>query len=395
MSGFFGLFSSGAPEIGVDLGSASLKLAQVSAEGGAASVTAAARCDLPPDLSRQPKQRIEFFVDAVRGLLRSGDFRGRRIVLGLPASIMYVERVRLPALDDASTAGAIAVEIAGKVPFPPSAALIRHLVAGEVYEDSEPRNELVVLAARRDFADQLMESAARAKLEVACILPEPLAVARCFAATTPNATAVTAPRAVVDFGAAATRIYIVEGNRVRFARVVPVGLDALDAAVAGALKCDAAKARSLRIEAGQYTPAARKQPPASTSAGAPVVAAAAAGPLAPANPEAARLAGVEAAEAACRGPLSRLTQDLRLSLQYFSHTFGGKPVERLDFIGGATVERRWCAQVAAGLGLRAAIGDPLCLAKAGDAVTASNPAAWCVAAGLSLSGERAAALAAA
>ena len=382
MSSFFGLFSSSAPEIGVDLGSASLKLVQASVEDGAATVSAAAACDVPAELWRQPRQRIEFFVDAVRGLMRSADFRGRRIVLGLPASLMYVERVRLPALDDASTAGAIAVEIADKVPFPPTHALIRHLVAGEVYEDNEPRNELLVLAARRDFADQLMESAGKARLEVACILPEPLSVARCFAA----ASASTSPRAILDFGSSASRIYVVAGGRLRFARVVPIGLETLDAAIAQAIKCDPGAARALRVEAGQYRP----QPVATASDEASKPAE----PLAPAKPDATSLSGVEAAEVACRGPLARLAQDLRLSLQYFAHTFGGPPVDRLDFIGGGTSGRRWCMQVATGLGLRAAIADPLGLAKSGDPVTAANPGAWCVAAGLSLSGERSIALAA-
>jgi hypothetical protein len=156
----------------------------------------------------------------------------------------------------------------------------------------------------------------------------------------------------------------------------------------------------MRVEAGQYTPRKRSVADGTTTTTTTTTTTATAtatpnpstvsGPLAPAHPAPERLAGVEAAEAACRAPLARLAQDLRLSLQYYRQTFGGEPVERLDFIGGGTAGRRWCAQIAAGLGLRAVIGDPLGLARAGDPVTAANPAAWCVAAGLSLSGERAA-----
>src|SRR4051812_37259213 len=172
---------AGANPIGVDFGTDTLRLAQVELDGGEFRLVAAASADVPPHVRLEPSARLEFFAETTRELLASGEFRGRKAVLALPAASMFVQHLRMPKLDDAELKKALPFEAAGKLPIDPSFALLRQVVAGEVYQDQEPKNEVVLMAASRELVNQLLASASRAKLDVVGMNVEPKALVDCFA----------------------------------------------------------------------------------------------------------------------------------------------------------------------------------------------------------------------
>src|SRR5439155_21815446 len=111
-----------------------------------------------------------------RDLRAQGNFRSRQAVLAMPASAMYIQHLRMAKLDDNETRKALPWEARGKLPIDPSQALMRHLIAGEVYQDQEPKNEVIVMAAAREFVNQLLASAAKARLDVIGMNVEPKAI---------------------------------------------------------------------------------------------------------------------------------------------------------------------------------------------------------------------------
>src|SRR3954452_12596592 len=134
-------FKPATSPIGIDFGSASLKLAQLDGSGNNAALAATAEQEVPAEIARDPAARLQFFAKTIPELLSRGGFCGRRAVLGLPASSMHLERVRVPVLDAEGSRQAIEYEASQRLPFHPSQALIRHVVAGEVYEGEERRSE--------------------------------------------------------------------------------------------------------------------------------------------------------------------------------------------------------------------------------------------------------------
>ena len=58
---------------------------------------------------------------------------------------------------------------------------MRHIVAGEVYQDQEPKNEVILMAASRELVNQFLAAAAKAKLDVVGMNVEPKALVDCFA----------------------------------------------------------------------------------------------------------------------------------------------------------------------------------------------------------------------
>ena len=138
-----------ANPIGVDFGSDALRMVQVQAVGGEHKVIAAASADVPPHVRHDPAGRLQFFVEAARDLLAQGRFRGRQAVLALPAASMFIQHLRIAKMDDESLKKALPWEARGKLPIDPSHALLRHIVAGDIFNDSEPKYEVTPSASQR------------------------------------------------------------------------------------------------------------------------------------------------------------------------------------------------------------------------------------------------------
>src|SRR3954469_23878449 len=147
-------------------GSDCLKMAQVSWVNGEPQLIAAAAAEVPSHIRHNGPGRPAFFSETARDLLTTGGFKGRAVVLALPAASMFIQHLRLAKMDDELLRKALPWEARGKLPIDPSHALMRHIVAGEIYQDSEPKAEIILMAAARELVNQLLTAATKAKLDI-------------------------------------------------------------------------------------------------------------------------------------------------------------------------------------------------------------------------------------
>jgi type IV pilus assembly protein PilM len=420
-------FTPKANPIGIDFGSEALRMAQVRQVGNDFRLIAAASADVPSHVRHDPAGRMQFFVETVRELLSTGGFVGRQAILALPAHAMFIQHLRLAKMDDEARRKAIPWEARGKLPIDPSHAILRHHVAGEVYQDQEPREEVVLMAASREMVNQLLSAAARARLDVVGMDVESKALLDCFAHVYRRKADAEMTNCFVDIGAVSTRAVIARGNHILFARSIPVGGDHFNRAVSQALNVPAEQARMMRLQAAPAAPVEAAPPvsepvePAapepsvdnsfallSASIPAPQKERRSPGPsdpqLAIPVPAKGEAAGPQSQQidAAVREPLARLVQELDLCRRYYEATFPSAPIDRLVFVGGEAHQRRVCQQVAMELSLAAQVGDPMVrMAKAcdlpadGDLDPTKPQPSWAVAFGLTMGAATAAAATAA
>jgi type IV pilus assembly protein PilM len=237
--------------IGVDCGSDCLRMAQVQRSGTELKLIAAASADVPTHVRHDPNARLNFFVESARELLASGKFRGRQAVLGLPAASMFIQHLRMAKLDPDAMKKALPWELRGKLPIDPSHALLRHVIAGDVYEGQEPKSEVIVIAAAKEMVNQLLAAAAKAKLDVTGMNVEPKALVDCFSQIYRRKSDENATSCYVDIGCVATRAVIARGAQILFARVIPVGGDHFSRATAQAMKIKLEAAKLLRVKLAQ------------------------------------------------------------------------------------------------------------------------------------------------
>src|SRR5881296_1624824 len=204
---------SGNP-IGVDFGSDSLRMAQVEAVDGEFRLVAAASADVPAQMRQDPTARLNFYADTVRDLLTSGNFRGKRAILSLPAASTFIQHLRMPKLEDEELKKALPWEARGKLPIDPSHAVLRHIVAGEIYQDQEPKAEVILMAAARELVNQLLVAATKAKLDIIGMTVEPTALVDCFGHIYRRQEDKTAVSCFVDIGCASSRAVIAQGAQI-------------------------------------------------------------------------------------------------------------------------------------------------------------------------------------
>ena len=407
--------------IGVDFGTDGLRMAQVEAADGEYRLVAAASAEVPAQIRQDPTARLNFFTETVRDRLASGNFRGRRAILSLPAASCFIQHLRLPRLEEEELKKALPWEARGKLPIDPSHALLRHIVAGEVYQDSEPKNEVILMAAARELVNQLLAAAARAKLDVVGMNVEPKALVDCFTHIYRRKTDAEQTACYVDIGCSGTRAVIARGPQILFARGIPVGGDHFNRAVATALKMSLEDAKVLRIKvcslgapaptsAGAPEAQSRQQQPQSLDQAFPLLGAGmkahhgggtatAVAPVAasaqhavPADPVSAELMEkARLVEQACREPLTKLIEELDLCRRYHESTFSSRPLDRLVFVGGEARHRNLCQQIARQMSLAAQVGDPLVrMGRTSDVGVESGidrrqpQPSWAVAIGLSM-----------
>lgn len=358
-----------ANPIGVDFGSDCLRIAQVSMQDGEPHLIAAASADVPAHLRNNTAARILWFADAARDLLGQGRFKGRQCTLALPSAAIYIQHLRLPRTDDETLKKTLPFEARGKLPIDPSRCLLRHVVAGELFSEQDPKVEVIVMAAAKDLVTQLLDAAARAKLDVIGMNTEAMSLIDCFSHVYRRKSDHESTTCYIDIGSSGTRTMIARGQEILFARTISIGGDHFTRAVSTAMGIGFEEAKLLRIQSAAQ-PQGGLDDRRETRAIEP-------GPVqgadnsfallqrSPTNHVAEPSAPVTAPqparqlEQACIEPLNKLIDELNLCRRYHEATFPNKPVDRLLFVGGEARQRWMCQHVARQMQLAAQIGDPL------------------------------------
>lgn len=344
--------------IGVDLGSSTVKMAQLRLEDDQLELLAAASAEVPLRIRETPAKRNGFLAQALRKMLRAAPFKGRRCVLSLPAEATSVQHAKLPAMGAEEMDAALRHELQGKLPYPVEDAVIRYVVAGNVYSESADRQEVIAICASRETLSDYLGVARRAKLDVAGVNVASCAIIECFSRlfrrTSDSARAIL----YIDMGATTTQVVFAHGRSMVFSRDLDIGAEQLDQSISKALNVPCEEARAIRMDLarGQIDPSTEKE-----------------------------------LHHLMDQKLESLASELTKCLRYHEAVFRGKAVERAIFVGGGAYDKRLCQSLAQRLNLPAQIGDPLVRvsraegAGGGPGMDRREPQPdWAVAVGLSL-----------
>ena len=131
-----------------------------------------------------------------------------------------------PLTDDKQIASAIRFQAQEHIPMPLDQAVLEHQPLGTVETEDGPRTRVVLVAARRDMIDRMVEAATRAGLRPQGIDLSAFAMIRALHRADVTGTAV-----YVNVGGI-TNLAIANGTVCVFTRVVPFGIESLAAELA-------------------------------------------------------------------------------------------------------------------------------------------------------------------
>ena len=210
-------------------------VAAVQASPGRVAVERAAYAPLAPGVVRDGEV---VDVDTLAGVLRdlfAEHKLGKRVRLGVANQRIVMRTVDLPPLiDPKEIASAVRFQAQDHIPMPLEQAVLEHQTLGPVETADGPRTRIVLVAARRDMIDRLLEATTRAGLRPQAIDLSAFAMIR--ALHRPDASGTTV---YVNVGGL-TNLAIADGTTCVFTRVIPHGIES----VAGEL----ADRRGLTLE---------------------------------------------------------------------------------------------------------------------------------------------------
>ncbi len=393
--------------IGVDLGSSCLKMVQLMDVDGGLGLVAAAKVDVPGYLSGHHTALLEWYLKTIKEVLTEKPFKGRKVASSLAARDMLIQHLRVAKMGPEELAKALPWEAQGKVPFDIHQAMLRHIVAGEVYEGDDSKYEVILMAASNQVINQHLHLLERAKFQISEVNVEPCALINCFAHLLQKADKGPQATMFVDMGHHSSKVVITQGDQIVFCRSVSIAAEHFRKVLSDQLEVDYEETGKTLVDMNftSAPPIQRSEPvleqarpkisvaqrqegqsesgEATTSATATLDSTERKRPDHPAN-----------AATAVEPTLNNLSEELRSCVRYHDLMFPGAPLARVIFLGGLARNKSLCQRLAQGLRLPAQLGDPVARV---DPTTRFGPHSdlesgqfcsdWAVAFGLSLGGS--------
>jgi len=294
-------------------------VAAVEGRPGHVAVNRAAVASLAPDMVRDGEVLdVEGLAAVLRSLFAENKL-GKRVRLGVANQRIVMRTVDLPPMKDAKEiASAARFQAQEHIPMPLDQAVLEHHSLGIVESADGPRTRVVLVAARRDMIDRLLDATRRAGLR-----PEGV-----------DLSAFAMIRALHQQGRSGSTLYVSVGGMTNlavavdttcmFTRVVALGTESM----AGEL----AERRYLTLEHshGWLKHVGLQNPVAEIEGDQAIVA--------------------EARQVLTEG-IGRITDDVRNSLDFYAMQSGAAGVERVVLTGPALAIPGFAEQLGVSIGL--------------------------------------------
>ena len=237
--------------LGVDIGSSSIKVVQMRREKGRAILETYGAISLGPygntEIGRATQLSAEKITAALKDVIREANVTTTDTGLAIPYSSSLVSVIKLPAAAEGKLDRVMPLEARKYIPVPiTEVQLDWSVVSGGRSSGSAPQDkiEVMLVAIRNDTVEKYRRIAADASLKAAFLEIEVFSAARA------SLEHGIAPVAVVDFGAATTKFYVVERGIIHESHIINHGSQELTLNASRALNITVMQAEELKRKLG-------------------------------------------------------------------------------------------------------------------------------------------------
>src|SRR5688572_7169063 len=244
---------SGGPTVGLDIGSHTIKVAEVAPGRGGPVVRALGAAPTPAGaMENNVVVDAQLLGAAIKNLLKTAGISARTSVSSVSGqSALVVRVIEVPRMSDSELAETMKWEVERHVPF----------AANEVIMDFQPierpdtppdsqNMEVLLAVAQQDMIDRHVEMLFAGGLKPAAVDVEPLAAARCLLELGPDPYGQKTV-AIVNLGATNTDIGIFRDGILAFPRTLPLAGDSLTRSIAQQMGVPDEQAEELKLKYGE------------------------------------------------------------------------------------------------------------------------------------------------
>jgi len=213
------MFFSSKKVLGIDIGSSSIKLAEVTLSSKGALLVNFAVIPSPVQAINNGEITDTFLVaESIRACFKENDFGRKNASVGLSGTAVIIKKISIPKVDPKKLKEQIKYEASQYLPFDISQVTLEHHLLSF---SSNPENlEVLVVAAQNEFILNYLSSVNQSGLKCTILDVSSLALANIFEL---NYGKTTEPVAIFNFGSSITNFLVLLQGEVIFSRDIPVG----------------------------------------------------------------------------------------------------------------------------------------------------------------------------
>lgn len=198
-------------------------------------------------LTSESESDLTALATIIKKLHQEAKIKTKNVASALPQDQVSAKLITLPKLSEEELESALKWEAEQYVPFPLSEATLAHQVVGQVNDGKQAKMEVLLVAASTRLVDKVVKVLKTAGLNPVSLEMEISAVARSLIPPGPGTTM------IVDLGAKATDLAIVDNGQVTLTVSLATAGEALTRAVAYSLGLDPNQAEAYKKAYGMDT----------------------------------------------------------------------------------------------------------------------------------------------
>ncbi|KKU09039.1 MAG: type IV pilus assembly protein PilM, nonfunctional [Candidatus Woesebacteria bacterium GW2011_GWB1_45_5] len=216
--------------VGIDIGSKTIKIVELSKEGGSHSLNASGVVSYSGNAVEKMADEKEFAAlgSIVKKLHAEAGVSEKNATLSIPEPQVFTRTIRFPLLTDAEIASAVKWESEQYIPIPVAEAIIQHSILRRDETSTPPEVLVLLVAAPRAVVEKYTKIVTSAGLTPVAVETELMAITRALAPADKTVL-------ILDFGANSTNIAIAKNSLLSFSRSIPIAGEAFTRAVSQGL----------------------------------------------------------------------------------------------------------------------------------------------------------------
>jgi len=190
---------------------------------------------------------LQELAETIKKLCQDVGIKTKNVAIALPQDQVFTRTVIFPSLSDEELKSALEWEAEQYIPLPLSEVFTAYEVIGKIKENGSEKIEVLLAAAPKSLVEKMIRVLKIAGLNPVSIEMEIMSIARSLASSSNESVL------VIDFGAKATDLAIVENEKIVLIHSVSIGGEALTRAISLELGLEFNQSEAYKTSYGMDT----------------------------------------------------------------------------------------------------------------------------------------------